>query len=942
MNRLFIFDTSNIVYRGFFAFSGRHLRNSKGEITSGIFSTLRTLFMLYKDFKFNLAVFSLDGPREQTNRFKMYNEYKMTRQKAPDDLKFQLEEVIKILKTSDIDCISIPGLESDDIIASIVKKYSNEYEIFVVSGDKDLIQLLTNNNVKIISFSPSKSEYNIVDRNSFINEYGFEPEHIVDYLALVGDTVDNVPGVKGIGEKTASYLISKYKTLENIYNNLDNESTTIKEKLLNDKNSAFLSKELVKLIITDVDIKPNRFSLENFKKPEVLEILSYHGFKSIIKEIQPEGGTLFKPSTSSPQGSLFYEVKSNESKPQEFITQEVIPQEVITQEFITQEVIPHKGNYKLITTQSELNELLAKIREKKLVSIDIETDEKHFMECRLIGVALAVEEGEGYYIPILHKVQKTVSDEEIFSFIKEICESDEIKKIGHNIKYEYIVFRRYGINLKNIYFDTMIASYLLQPEIQQHNLDKLAEQYLGYTKVRYEDVTRKDLNKSLTLLDAPIESVLNYASEDADITLRLYGIFKEKISANPKLEKLLFEIEIPLINVLAEMEMNGIKIDTEFLKNLSKELDSEIKSTTNEIFNLAGEVFNINSPKQLSYILFEKLKIEPIEKTKTGYSTSEDVLEELSENYEIAKYLIKYRTLTKLKSTYIDELPNMIVKSTGRVHTSFNQTVTATGRLSSSNPNLQNIPIRDEIGKKIRHAFISEEGYLLGSFDYSQIELRVLAHVSEDKVLIEQFVNNEDIHTITASMVLGVNPQEVTPDMRRIGKTINFGIVYGISPYGLSKQLKISNSEASEIINRYFETYKGIKEYILKTLEFVNKNGYVETIFGRVRYIPELKGRVYNKTQITLNKSERIAINTPIQGSAADIVKIAMLKLYENIKGTTVKLLLQVHDEMLVEIPEGDVNRYEFVIRDTLENAVTLKVPLVVDYKFGKSWGDIH
>lgn len=930
MEKLFVFDTSNIVYRCFFAFAGRHLRNSNGEITSGIFSTLRTIFRLYKDFNFDLAVFSLDGPREQTNRFKMYSEYKITRQKAPDDLKFQLSEVVKILKSADIGCVSVPGLESDDIIASVVKKYSEDYEIFIVSGDKDLMQLLTNKSVRIVSFSPSKSEYEIIDRNSFIKEYGFESEYIVDYLALIGDTVDNVPGVKGIGEKTASYLVSKYKTLENIYNNLDNESPTIKEKLLNGKDDAFLSKELIKLFIADLDIKPSKFSVENFRKPEVLEILNYHGFKSIIKEIQSEQET-HQSAIFSSQGSLFsytpestfHEVKSQESKLQ-----------VITQN--------KKGNYKLVVSKGELDELLAKIRKNGSVSIDIETDERHFMECRLIGVALAVEEGEGYYIPILHKVQKEISNEEIFSFLKEVCESNDIKKVGHNIKYEYIVLKRYGIELRNIYFDTMVASYLLQPEIQQHNLDKLAEQYLGYIKVRYEDVTRKNLDKSLTLLDAPIESVLNYASEDADISLRLYRVFKEKISANPKLEKLLFEVEMPLIVVLAEMEMNGIKIDTEFLKNLSKELDREIQATANEIFGLAGEVFNINSPKQLSYILFEKLKIEPIEKTKTGYSTSEEVLEELSENYEIAKYLIKYRTLTKLKSTYVDELPNMIVKSTGRVHTSFNQTVTATGRLSSSNPNLQNIPVRDEIGKKIRSAFISEEGYLLGSFDYSQIELRVLAHVSDDKVLIEQFINNEDVHTITASMVLGVEPHEVTPDMRRIGKTINFGIVYGISPYGLSKQLKISASEASEIINKYFETYKGIKEYILRTLEFVSKNGYVETIFGRVRYIPELKARVYNKAQITLNKSERIAINTPIQGSAADIVKVAMINLYEKTKNTTVKMLLQVHDEILVEVPQGDVSKYELMIKETLENAVTLKVPLVVEYKFGKNWGDIH
>ncbi|WP_448377553.1 DNA polymerase I [Fervidobacterium sp.] len=925
MDRLFVFDTSNIVYRGFFAFAGRHLRNSKGEITSGIFSAIRTILRLYKDFRFDLVVFSLDGPREQTNRFKIYSDYKVTRQKAPDDLKFQLSEVVRILRGADINCVSVPGLESDDVIASVVKKYSQNYEIFVVSGDKDLLQLLTNDNVRVVSFSPSKSEYEVIDRSSFVKEFGFEPEYIVDYLSLIGDAVDNVPGVKGIGEKTASYLVSKYRTLENIYDNLDNESPTIKEKLLAGKDDAFLSKELIKLIVADIDVEPSKFSLESFRKPQVLEILNYHGFKSIIKEIQPEVESSFQSSLFSSQDTLFSYMSNSTSQVHALSTSK-----------------QEKGNYKLVTSRESLSELLAKIKEKKLVSIDIETDEKHFMECSLIGVALAYEEGEGYYIPILHRVQKSVSNEEIFSFLREVCESLDIKKVGHNIKYEYIVLKRHGIELRNIYFDTMIASYLLNPELQQHNLDKLAEQYLNYTKVRYEDVTRKSLDRSLTLLDAPIESVLNYAAEDADITLRLYKVFKEKLSANPKLEKLLFEVEMPLVVVLAQMEMNGIKVDTEFLKGLSKELDREIKATANEIFNLAGEVFNINSPKQLSYILFEKLKIEPIEKTKTGYSTSEEVLEELSENYEIAKYLIKYRTLTKLKSTYVDELPTMIVPSTGRVHTSFNQTVTATGRLSSSNPNLQNIPVRDDLGKKIRQAFISEDGYLLGSFDYSQIELRVLAHVSEDRVLMEQFINNEDVHTITASMVLGVKPEEVTPEMRRIGKTINFGIVYGISPYGLSKQLRISTSEASEIINKYFEIYKGIKEYILKTLEFVSKNGYVETIFGRIRYIPELKGRVYNKAQITLNKSERIAVNTPIQGSAADIVKIAMIKLYENIRDTSVRLLLQVHDEILVEVPEDEVGKYEFLIKDTLESAVVLKVPLVVEYKFGKSWGDIH
>ncbi|MGC8869667.1 MAG: DNA polymerase I [Brevinematia bacterium] len=912
MEKLFLFDTSNLVYRSFFGFSGRHLTNSKGEITSGIYGTLKTIIMLYKDFSFDFAVFSLDGPREQTNRFKKYNQYKITREKAPDELKLQLKKTLEILKSADIECVEIQGYESDDIIASSVEKFKDDYEIYIVSGDKDLIQLLTRPNIFIISFSPSKSEYKLIDRVSFIKENNFEPEYIVDYLALVGDSVDNIPGARMIGEKTAKPLIEKYKTIENIYAHLDEIPDKIRNKLIESKDSVFLSKDLVKLFVDpNIDVYPKRFSLDNFRNPKVVELLRKYEFKSIINDI---------------------ESKIKQSEELNLFSQTQPKKEELKQEIV----------YKILTKREDLYILKSKIYDKGIVSIDIETDEKNFMECNIIGVAFSIQSKEGYYLPILHNVEKEFSFDEAIEFLRLICEDETIKKIGHNLKYEYVVLKNHNIRLRNIHFDTMIASYVIRPEFSHHNLDRLAEEYLNYNTIKYEEVTKKNVSVFNTLLSVPIEDVVNYSCEDADITFRLYKIFDEKLKLNPKLENLFYQIEMPLVEVLGEMEFNGIKVDKEYLISLGRDIEKEINQISEKIFSLVGEVFNINSPKQLAYILFEKLKLEPTEKTKTGFSTSEKALEELEGEHEVIDLILRYRTLSKLKNTYVDELPNIIIPKTGRVHTSFNQTVTATGRLSSSNPNLQNIPIRDDIGKKIRYAFIAEEGNLLGSFDYSQIELRVLAHISQDEVLIQQFKENRDIHSETASKILGVPMDQVTPDMRRIGKTINFGIIYGISAYGLSKQLRISVSEASEIIERYFQNFKGIKDYIFRTLEFASKYGYVETMFGRMRKVPELLNKKYRYDKLNLGKSERIAINTPIQGSAAEIVKIAMNKLYQKLKDTEVKILLQVHDEILVEIPENKIKDYDLLIKNILEEAIELRVPLVVEYSFGKSWGEIH
>lgn len=903
MEKLFIFDTSNIVYRSFFGFSGRHLTTSRGEITSGVFGTIRTLIKLYNDFRFENVIFSLDGPREKTKRYELYRKYKMNREKTPNELKLQIRKTVELLKTAGIECVEIPGYESDDIISIAVNNYKDIYEIYIVSGDKDLIQLLTSDNIKIISFSPSKTDYKLITRSSFIEENGFEPEYIVDYLSLVGDDVDNIPGAKGIGEKTASQLIQKYKTIENIYQNLDELSETVKKKLVESKEDVFLSKTLLKLFpSSDTKISVKKFSLDNIKTPQVVKLLKYYEFNSILKEL--------KVSTPSEVSlSLF------SSQP---------PREV-----------EEMFKYKLITKFSELEELEKEIESEGLVSIAIKTDDRHFMQSNLEGIGLSTNKGFGYYLSF--NIPSELSYNQITDFLRRVCENENIRKVGHNLKLAYVVLKRYGVELKGIYFDTTISSYVLRPELTNPSLERLASEYLGIEihKTQGED------NQISIFAETNFEETAKRVSREAEIILRLYEELSKKIESEHRLKRLFYDIEMPVVEVLGNMEYNGIKLDIEYIRHLGIELDREINQTVDRIFELAGEKFNLNSPKQLSSILFEKLKLEPVKKTKTGYSTDEEVLEELIGEHEIIEHILRYRTLMKLKSGYVDELPNMVIPKTGRVHTSFNQTITATGRLSSSNPNLQNIPVRDEVGKKIRKAFIAEDGFALGSFDYSQIELRVLADVSQDKELIEHFIQNKDIHTETASKVLKIKPEDITPEHRRLGKTINFGIVYGISPYGLSKQLGISPSEASEIIEKYFETYRGVKDYIFNTLEFASKNGYVETMFGRRRNIPELLGKSFDRSKLNFGKPERIAINTPIQGSAAEIVKIAMTKLYEFLKNTPVRMLLQVHDEILVEIPSGSEEEWSPKIKQILENAVKLKVPLVVDYSFGKSWGDL-
>ncbi len=916
MKKLLLIDGSGLIYRAFYAFVSRPLMTSKGENTSAIFGFLRMLFKLIREQKPDAIAVAFDSGRD-TFRKEKYEKYKAQRLQAPDDLKKQIPAVEELLKAMNIPVYAVKGFEADDIIATLSNQaVKNGWEVVIVSSDKDLLQLV-NGNIKVIAPTKGISETITYDRNTVVEKWSVPPERIVDLLALMGDSSDNVPGVKGIGEKTAKKLLSEYGSLDNLYRNLENIKGSVKKKLEEGKELAELSRELVK-VRTDVPVEfqPTDFDESQIKNEKVYQLLARYELKSLIREIfgsdKPNGIS----STEQQELTLFPETESN----------------------IKVETAPPK--YELITETSSLKKLVNQIKEKGFVSIDTETTAIHPIDADLIGVSVSVLPGTGFYIPLAHKDAGTdFTKAQALKMLAEVVESESVKKIGQNIKYDYQVLKLAGIQMKGIYFDTMIASYVINPT-RKHNLDALAEEFLGYKTMKYRElVGRTDI---FTLLSVPVEKVKDYSAEDADIALRLKGVLEPRIK-NLNLETLFWNIEMPVVEVLAEMELEGVRIDTEYLKKMSEEVGREIEEIRSKIYDIAGMEFNINSHQQLAYILFEKLKLPPVKKTQKtkSYSTSEDVLKTLSSLHPLPALILRYRTLSKLKSTYIDELPQMIKSKTGRVHTSFNQTITATGRLSSSNPNLQNIPVRDELGKRIRKAFVAEEGRNLISADYSQIELRVLAHLSGDEKLSEAFMKGEDIHRKTASLIFGVSESEITPQQRRIAKVVNFGVVYGMSPHGLAEELGISHGEARKFIEQYFSTYEGVRRYIEETLEKARRTGFVETMFGRRRYIPELKGRRGGKL-LGLSAPERIAINTPIQGTAADIMKIAMRKVFDKLKGKSARMILQIHDELVIEVEESQTDEIRNLVKSEMEQAVNLNIPLIVDTGTGKTWADAH
>ncbi len=893
-NSLFIVDGHSMIYRAYYALIRRPLLNKKGMNTSAIYGFLRILFHMLKKFSPRYMIISFDTGKPNF-RHKMYKEYKATRKKMPEDMAYQIPYIKDAVKFLGIPQIEIENFESDDVIAYLSKKFSKEKNIYILTRDKDLLQLI-NDKIKIIQpeTKSSKEEFTLITEKEVKEKYGIEPQYIIDYLSLTGDTSDNIPGVKGIGPVAATKLIQEFHTIENLYNNIDKiTNKSIREKLLNSKENAFLSKSLIKLANNDIDLKINLNDME-LKAPDkekILKLFDELDIKSLLKEID------------------WLE---------------------------TENVV---NNYKLITDKEDFNNFIKELKKSELISFDTETDNQHPVQANLVGLSFSLKEKEAYYIPVAHKdffSAKQLDKNLILNSLKEIFENKKYKLIGQNIKYDYIVMKRNGIKLKNIYFDTMIASYIINPTRTRHNLDELAMQYLGYKMISYKEV----IGKKKDFSDVSITEACKYSGEDADITLRLFNILNKQLK-ELKLEKLFYQIDIPLIKVLAEMEMNGIKIDTLKLAKLSKDISKQLQDLTLKIYKEAGEMFNINSTKQLAHILFDKLKLPSTKKGKSGAkSTDVEVLNELKNIHPIAQYLLEYRTLNKLITTYIDVLPKMINPETGRIHTSFNQTVTATGRLSSSDPNLQNIPVRDAIGKKIREAFIAEKNNYILSADYSQIELRILAHIANDKVLINAFNNDEDIHTRTVMELYNLKKEEVTPELRRMAKVINYGVIYGMSAYGLSKELNIPVSEAQQFIENYFNKYKGIKQYIENIKKAIEKKGYIENLFGRRRYLPDLKGTSTQQRNFII----RTATNTPIQGTAADLIKLAMIEIhnYFSEKNIKSKMLLQVHDELVFEVIPEELEIVQKIIKEKMENVYKFKVPIKVDIGYGKNWAEAH
>ena len=904
MPTLYLIDGNSYIYRAFYAIKG--LSNASGFPTNAIFGFTNMLLKVLREKKPDYFAIVFDSP-VPTERHKTYEAYKAHRPGMPDELKLQIQPIKEIINAFNISNIEIEGYEADDVLGTIAKKAEKEgLDVYIITSDKDINQVLS---PKIKTYDTMKDK--ITEEKDVVERFGVEPSRFPEIIALMGDASDNIPGVHGIGEKTAVSLLKEFGSIDNIIQNHSRiKKPKLKEAISENIENIKLS---LKLATIDTNV-PLEISIEEFKPKEpdrtkLLEFLRKFEFSSLIRLI-PEGENAFS----------------------------------------------HDAKYIIILDKDTFESAVASIKNE--VAIDTETTSKSPMTAELVGISFSIEPEKAYYIPLAHSylgAPKQLSKEYVLGKLKMILENPGIKKIGHNIKYDLIVlkneinppsppfskggmggFSNEKIQIKGIAFDTMLASYLLNPNKTNHNLEDVSMTYLSIKKLSFNDITDKGKKN---FREVSIEDATKYSGEDAAVTLKLKYILETEIEKEG-LAKLFCDIEMPLIEVLADIEIAGIKIDLPLMEGFSKELEKELAGIEKRIYFLAGEEFNINSPKQLQEILFEKLGLRTLKKTKTGFSTDVGVLEELALEHELPKEILEHRTLSKLKNTYVDALPKLVNPHTGRLHTSFNQTVTATGRLSSSDPNLQNIPIRGEWGKRIREAFISENGCLLLSSDYSQIELRVLAHLSQDEGFIEIFRNDGDIHTRTACELFGMTPENITPEIRRRAKAVNFGIVYGISPYGLSQQLGIYPEEAKLYIDTYFMRHSGVKNYIDTKINEATETGYVSTIFQRKRAIPELKSTNKNIRQL----GERLAMNTPIQGSAADIIKIAMINIHKRLKkeGLKTKMLLQVHDELLFEAPIEEKDKVKILVKEEMEQAVELLVPIKVDIGVGKNWAEAH
>jgi len=887
---VYLVDGSSYIYRAYHAI--RNLSNSKGFPTNAILGFTKMILKLFNDKEptYVAIVFDTKGP---TFRHEIYDAYKATRPPMPEDLVAQLPYIKKVVQGLNAAMIEKEGYEADDVLGTLARKgEEKDYQVVIVTGDKDFRQLIS---PQVSLWDTMKDRF--TDYETFIKEYSMEPHQSIDMMGLSGDKSDNIPGVAGVGEITAAGLIRTFGTLENVFEHLEEiKGKKLKENLEKSMADAVLSKKLVtidRFVPIDEDI-------------EDLKVGEPHAriLTEIFRDLEFRG---------------------------------------LWEQFAVRKE-PDQTDYRLCVSKEDLFSLVKEIKQRGMVSIDTETTGKNPLQAELVGISFSCEEKKAAYLPLSHHYIGAPSQlnwPEAAKILRDVLEDEKIAKVGQNIKYDAEVLMRHGMVLQGIRFDTMIASYVINPGLRQHNLDHLAQHYLNHKMISYEDVVGKG-KKGVNFSEVDVERAMAYSCEDADMTLRLMRILDQKLIAD-KNQDLFYDLEMKLMPVLMDMELAGIKIDTGFFKQMSTRITEQLKSIEKEIYDEAGMVFNINSPDQLGMVLFEKLQLPGQKKTARSkkYSTDVNVLKKLAAYpQKTPKLALRYRTLSKLKSTYLDALVKMVDPSTGRLHTSYNQTVAATGRLSSSNPNLQNIPIRGEEGREIRKGFVAQEGFYLISADYSQVELRIFAHYSKDQAFIEAFKRNEDIHTRTASEIMGIDIADVSPEMRRIAKAINFGIIYGMGSRRLSEELGTDHKTAKGYIDAYYEKYKGVVAYREKIINDAREQGYVSTLFNRRRYLPNINHR----DQRIRAEAERMAINTPIQGTAADIIKKAMINIQDRLKreNCRTKMLLQVHDELVFEVPEQEIEHIRPLVREGMEGVHPLDVPLVVDVNTGRNWDEAH
>ncbi|MCZ4295903.1 DNA polymerase I [Vibrio sinaloensis] len=925
-NPLILIDGSSYLYRAFHAYPGTM---SNGDIpTNAVYGVVNMLRSMMRQFASDRIAVVFDA-KGKTFRDDMYPEYKANRPPMPDDLRCQIEPLHNVIRAMGLPLICIPGVEADDVIGTLAYQASQEgMPVLISTGDKDMAQLV-DDNITLINTMTNV----VMDREGVVEKFGIPPELIIDYLALMGDKVDNIPGVPGVGDKTATALLQGIGGIDKLYENLDDiaglgfrGSKTMAQKLIDNKENAELSYQLATIKLdVELDCTPESLLKAEPNKDELIKLYGQLVFKSWLNELLDGGTGVVEADEKSGAQSNSASASS-------------VP------DMDTSAVTIDRSQYETILDEAAFNVWLEKLTSAEVFAFDTETDSLDYMVANLVGVSFATEEGVAAYVPVAHDyldAPQQLDRDWVLEQLKPILEDDNQAKVGQNLKYDASVLARYGIEMKGIKHDTMLASYVYNSVGGKHDMDSLALRFLQHSCISFEQIAGKG-KKQLTFNQIELDQASPYAAEDADVTLRLHNRLMENIEQDAKLKAIYQEIEVPLVPVLSRIERTGVLIDDMKLAAQSQEIALRLDELEQKAYEIAEQEFNMNSPKQLQVLLFEKMGLPVIKKTPSGTpSTNEEVLQELALDYPLPKVILEYRGLAKLKSTYTDKLPKMINPVTGRVHTSYHQAVTATGRLSSTDPNLQNIPIRNEEGRRIRQAFVAPHGYKIMAVDYSQIELRIMAHLSGDKALLDAFQQGKDIHAATAAEIMGTTIDQVSSEQRRRAKAVNFGLIYGMSAFGLAKQLGIPRGEAQDYMNKYFERYPGVMQYMEDTRSAAAEQGYVETIFGRRLHLPEIQSR----NGMRRKAAERAAINAPMQGTAADIIKKAMLLVDQWIQAEgdgRVKLLMQVHDELVFEVQESALTEIESKVQELMESAAELAVPLVAEAGHGDNWDQAH